>query len=147
MQVLPYARNISAYRQQYMPRWEPKNHPFHFYHFISFHSTKIISGPTIGWRGRTSRLFSAFGRKKSNFWDNWFKNTIFEHLLPEIINFSCFLSFYPICVPKRATFLLWTSQFMMAHSKVLFSKWPPMLEKIWPFHSRIYKTDPHTCKN
>ena len=63
-----------------------------------------ILDPAISWRKKTLRFFwrrlkkSPFSAKIN------FKNMIFEHFLPETLNFSCFFSVYPICVPTRATF-------------------------------------------
>ena len=92
-------------------------------------------GPSHRVKKRTLRFLSTEGRKTSILGKIDLKNTRFGRFLSEIVNISCFLSFYLICAPKRATFLLWngyTLKFMTPHSKALFSKWPPMLEKIWP---------------
>ena len=61
------------------------------------HHPWTILDPSIEWRKRTLRFFSAKCWKKSIFGNNKFKKHL---ILLRTLYFCCFLSFYPICGVK-----------------------------------------------
>ena len=91
-----------------------------------------ILGPIIGWRKRTFRVFSGNAEKNSFWLKINLKNTIFEHFCQKnsiLVVYSVFATFVHQKKGHSFTAKWLRSKDHDPPSKVLFSKWPPMLEK------------------
>ena len=98
-------------------------------------------------------LDPAIGWKKNPFLGSInLKTTIFEHFCQKHSILVIFSAFTPFVRQKGPLFYCERVHSKVhglpppLHSKALFCKWPLMLEKIWP-PLRIFKTEPHPCKN
>ena len=116
------------------------------------HPPWTILNLAIGWRKDHEGFFQPKA-EKNPFWGTIdLKTTVFDHFMPEIVNFSCFLSFYPIRVPKRDTFFTVKQLRSKVHDPFIrrchLVSNSPKLEKIRPHPIRIYKLPPTPpCKN
>ena len=111
-------------------------------------------GPSHRVKKKDLKVFFGLWPKKFLCGYNWFKKHHILLFLPEIVNFSCFLSFYSICGPKRAIFLLWNDyalKFMIPNSKATphagknltphqnLQNWPPPCKNQLPKYGETWR--------